>query len=203
MRLEKLIAEADAKRAYEEVMTNIERDCQPFLKQSDRVYYRGSNSANVAKMIQFVRPRSNRRPKDMPQHVHDALDKSFKKYFGWKVRSEGVFAGDRTGVIGQYGSLFLFFPIGKFKYVYSPYIKDLYMHINDKISGDLRFHADPDNDKLEKHDTDLLDELVRTEYEDKGLSGHIDGVEVSFYCPNGYYMVDYAMVNMIKKRFNL
>lgn len=69
--------------------------------------------------------RSDRKPRDMPKDLHNLLDKTFLEMFGWKARSEGVFVTSGATWEGEKDSLF--FPIGKFKYIWSPRINDLYM----------------------------------------------------------------------------
>lgn len=202
MKLERYLTET-SKKKYEEVLDTLARDCAPFLKETDKIYYRGMGGVSY-ELIQKFHARKDRKPKDMPLAYHNELDKIFQKYFGWKARTEGVFASGRRTMVSQYGSVFIFMPIGKFRYVFSPDIRDLYMHLNDMSPETAKLYDFDFNDnKLSREDKIGLDELVRTNYEDKGLKGLDDGIEVMFDCPNGYYLVDDAMVNLIKRRFRL
>ncbi len=82
--------------------------------------------------------RKNRKPLDTPIKLHNILDKMFQKKFGWKARSEGVFAAGKWYFSGSkdtyYGDTYLFFPIGNFKYVWSPKIDDLYEDLHWSIT---------------------------------------------------------------------
>jgi hypothetical protein len=69
--------------------------------------------------------RKDRMPLSTPLNIHNMLDTLFVKRFGWKVRSEGVFT---YGAEGYLYSHYLF-PIGKFKFVYSPRVKDLWDYL--------------------------------------------------------------------------
>ena len=103
----------------------IRRDCQPFLVETKgNILFRGS--VQHIKGIKKIDPRSDRRPTDTPGWAHKMLDGAFKKKFGWNARSEGVFATRSINNAEVYGVAYEFYPIGKFKYVWSPRIDDLY-----------------------------------------------------------------------------
>jgi hypothetical protein len=67
----------------------------------------------------------------MPDELHDYLDEQFKKKFGWKARSEGVFCVRSKQIAYNYGNPYSVFPIGNYKYIYSNKIHDLYVHFDE------------------------------------------------------------------------
>jgi hypothetical protein len=50
--------------------------------------------------------------------MHELLGDISKKYFGWNIRTEGVFTGSKKLALkfGQ-GNVYIFIPIGKYRYV--------------------------------------------------------------------------------------
>jgi len=68
---------------------------------------------------------------DMPDNIHKALDIMFNKYYGWKARSNSIFCTGLRSDASEYGErVYLIFPVGKYKYLYNPYIPDLYIELN-------------------------------------------------------------------------
>lgn len=128
----------------------IKKKCKPYIQEMRRIrakhfFYRGSVHT-FSDFIKEIKPRKNRQPKDMIIELQELLDEKFNKKFGWRPRSEGVFAtySDRTAT--EYGSeTYIFFPVGKYKYLYSPEVDDLYTEtetedILDYASGDIRVY---------------------------------------------------------------
>jgi hypothetical protein len=136
MRLKFYINEA---KSVDEIYEILSKDCKPFInefiKRKKTFLWRGTNK--YVDSIQKITPRKDRKPRDMPKEMHKFLDNVFKDNFGWYARSEGVFvASDRyfaedfskTGM-----DAYLFFPIGRYKYVWSPNIKDIYTWLGHSI----------------------------------------------------------------------
>jgi hypothetical protein len=106
----------------EEVIALIRKNCSQYLKE-DVTLYRGYKA-----QVKFFEktPRTNRRPKDLPFVVHEALDEMFNKKFKWSPRSEGVFCSPDTGATARYGTTYFFFPFDGYKYLWNPGIRDLF-----------------------------------------------------------------------------
>lgn len=133
-----------------EMAKYIESHCKPFLDESKRkgLLFRGIgtfaqsgefNLPGLTDAIPFaiITPRVDRQPRNMPKKFHTLIDDWFKDKFGLKARSAGVFAfgvkSSNTAASyaassnkGQGGFACVIFPIGPFKYVWSPEVHDLY-----------------------------------------------------------------------------
>lgn len=123
MRLIHFLDEDIESDAFEDIKKKIHAECKPFLKQSKGYpLWRGMQQLDMGKF----KVRKNRKPKDTPLKVHEEFDKIFKENFGWKARSEGLLTSGDRQVAGSYGTIFQVFPIGKFRFVWSKNVHDLY-----------------------------------------------------------------------------
>jgi len=139
MKFKKFLNEATLEK-IEEAAKMIARDCKPYLKEntivktsvgyifkSNGTLYRGCKGK--VDVFKKITPRSNRIPVDITVDIHKRLDVLFKEKFGWKVRSEGVFTTGSKFVAGCYGGDdggYIVFPIGKYKFVWSPKVYDMW-----------------------------------------------------------------------------
>jgi hypothetical protein len=118
----------------DEIIAILKRDCKPFLssRRSKRdLLWRGVKQKLNSDYVKIT-TRTNRKPKDTPKELHDLMNFEFKKAFGWKPRSEGVFTFTKASNAGGYGNqTVMMFPIGNFKYVWSNKIEDLWNEMND------------------------------------------------------------------------
>lgn len=110
------------------------KDCQPYLKElrknrADHFFYRGTRKRGDT--IIEIKPRQDRQPKDTPPEIQDYIDDYFQKKFKWRPRSQGVFTSYRTTEASSYGDLHMFFPKGKYDYIFSPEVQDLWGYIDD------------------------------------------------------------------------
>jgi len=112
----------------------IERDCKPFLNEVEKIgdlLYRGINASSENAIIKKTSRGNDRKPRDMPPQMHKIFNALFKKKFGWSPR-QGVFATYSENIADKYGSSYIFFHIGKYSYLYSNDIIDLYEYIDDE-----------------------------------------------------------------------
>ncbi|MFW6129888.1 MAG: hypothetical protein ACOC56_01815, partial [Atribacterota bacterium] len=147
--------------------------------------YRGYKK--VGKVFK-IKPRTNRIPRNTSLLVHDILDEKFKKKFGWKARSEGVFVVGNASEAGTYsmGEVFLFFPAGNYKYIWSPTINDLYLYSDFIITMPEKF-----------------DKILES-YTDKDLKKYMNNQtfyckEIMFKC-NEYYLVHVDFADLVLKK---
>ncbi len=119
---------------FEDFVLSVKRDCKPWLnavsKCERKTLVRGYHPKND---IELITTRKDRRPRDTDKPLHKSVNKEFKKTFGWKVRSEGVFTFGGK-IVGGYGiSSGIVFPVGKFEFVWSKEIEDFFMFTSQKI----------------------------------------------------------------------
>ena len=134
----------------------IKRDCQPFLREAKGAGFlmRGIKNFETpfTNVISAIDEKENklswgtlnkvvdRKPRHTPDKEHTVFNAWFEKEFGWKARSDGLFTfgdlGTNTTALSYYGDRHLIFPIGDFKYVWSPIVGDLYA----EYPGDLTDH---------------------------------------------------------------
>jgi len=118
----------------DEIKEILQKKCGKIIKiykNNNQFLYRGKRIAQTKSLILKSGRLENRRPSDTPYEIHDLLNIFFKKKFGWPVRN-GVFATSDSGEveINDYGNVHYFFPEDRFKFCWSPEIRDLY---EDKI----------------------------------------------------------------------
>ena len=70
--------------------------------------------------------RTDRAPLDTPQDIHDELDLWFQDEFGWRARSEGLFCWPLKFTSQWVQGKWLVFPAGKYKYIWSDKVDDLW-----------------------------------------------------------------------------
>jgi hypothetical protein len=136
----------------EEVFSKLESDCKPYLELLRSCYtdntelydlddrmevvqyfnkeipmiFRGSTNTWKENDIRYVEARKDRRPKDTNKKISKEIDEVFFKEYGIKPRTEGTFTTPVKHVAGHYGQVFMFFPIGDFKYLWSEEIRDMF-----------------------------------------------------------------------------
>lgn len=169
MRLHQYINEMTTPEDWEQITNALEKHCQPFLKElkgANALLYRGTDDVFHSPIRQY-NVRKNRKPRFIAQDLHELMDEWFQKKVGWKVRSEGLFtscdinlAKRFTGLPGT--KIGLVFPIGSFKYVWNPYVYDLYneydywlIHDKDKEYRDAKWHFEISSDLEEYKSTNL------------------------------------------------
>jgi len=187
MRLQQFIFES--KDITIDDIKQIKKECAEYFYESrfiNRNYPMYRRMKRKIRTYDIIIPRKNRKPLDTPKEIHDKFDELFKKEFGWKVRSEGVFcSGDAPS--SAYGDLYYIFPIGKFKYVWSPDIRDLTVEL--EHFGILYASPDGHYEKTDRKDIDeILPQLVST-YKDDDLQAALrSGNEISLKCKKYYVM---------------
>jgi hypothetical protein len=139
----------------------IRKDCGPWLSAikgcQHKAAFRGVSNTDILKDLTFIKAiRQNRKPKDTNRADHIALDNGFEKAFGWRPRSQAMFIINDYSVAQAYGTPYLVFPVGKFKFIWSNHISDLY--------GGIRRYAD-----LTDPDPLIAANALRELYTEEGL----------------------------------
>lgn len=186
------------------IAARIARDCQPFLKQSGfdpsdggTGIFRGQD--RIPNLFRKFQSRT-RKPVDSADDIHDALDRALNTLTGIKYRSHGVFATGDKREASSYGKACMFFPIGDFKFCWSPMIEDAYTVFDSGFN-----HHEPSsvtrgyikasyaNDR-EEYVNELEDFISsgRAGYRTDNLPVSRDKKhEIMFSCKE-YYLLDYA-----------
>jgi hypothetical protein len=133
MRLKQYINEGKTS-SFEEVITTIMDKCQPVIKEllpfhkNDSLLYSGRK--NTSDMF-IGKVRTDRKPMDTPIDKQKMMDLLFKKYHGWKPRSNSIFCTGDIAQANDYGKVYAIFPIGRFKYLWNPHIRDFFSDVID------------------------------------------------------------------------
>jgi len=163
---------------------DIEKDCKPYITEfkkskSLQFLYRGTERKISDFRILKSYIKTGRQPKDTPEDLHNLLNDLFSDKFRWNVRDGVSTSGtDNAG----YGTVYLFFPIGRYEYAWSPDIYDLWTEIEQKGNfeepePDLSIIEDEyDEDYGEyqsgywEYDGEVIDDPddIKMELEDKG-----------------------------------
>lgn len=220
MRLATYLNEEKPKYTDEEAISLLQKECSEYFKQAgdgERIesrcrLYRGSKKTmSWAEVLKKFYPRKDRKPRDLPIEAHEALGNALKQQFGWNPRTEGVFAqGNHANGLSDYGTVYYFFPVNGWSYVWHPTIDDVLMNLekNEFVSQDFGGY------RLGSYELNKLKETDKKVYQQK-LKIHIEkmkkylkvevknnysnknfkkaaqsGNEIMFNCPKGYYLVN-------------
>lgn len=130
MKFDRYITESRGDTSIVDMVETLRKNCMPYLKDvakinSDvRFLWSGRNDDRD---IFKADVRTDRRPKDMQWEYHEAYDYAFELKFGFNARSNALFVTGRYNSANSYGrNVYMIFPIGKYRYVWSDEIKDLY-----------------------------------------------------------------------------
>ena len=204
----------EAKQTPQQVADLIKANCQPFLKESgfsynnmdDSTLWRGVSGHIQLPAFSTQKVKTNRGPTDSSKEIHEVLDNYFKSKFGIKFRSNAVFTTGRCHVAEEYGDAFIVFPIGEYKYIWSPKILDAYRFFDNKKSkenrsdenrhgyGDIT-HALNLTSPLPPADSDEYTEIIKKylekvnpyiDHDLKKALGDGDGPEIMVHCAEYY-----------------
>jgi hypothetical protein len=190
MRLENYINESTDEDKLQIFLSEV----SDYLKEMNGVRLWRATNKDI-KGIQKFSARQNRQPRDTPLEVHKWLDDWFKKNFGWRARSQGVFAASTSGGIQMFGkNVNLIYPCNGYKYIYSNSIHDLTEYLDtqgyiNEVEAGGEWEIDPKFNDLRFREQ--LSKILKQEYTDKKLpDSSYNATEVMLYCPNGYYQLD-------------
>ncbi len=200
----------------------VQRKCQPFLKEwlpifkqgggvvDELFMWRGSETISGQYGVKPVR--QERLPMTTKEHIHQEIDRQMFKRFKIHGRSKTIFCTGSKSLAEGYGKAYMVFPVGNYKYIWSPKVDDMFVAISRTTSG-YRYNVERDVDiELHKlgYDTDLdfekremrkkkirerflkgnekaLDKLLKT-FKTTGLNVALKGRnEVAFECKSYIY----------------
>lgn len=173
----------ELKNAWEK----IQKDCGPVLKElknANDFLYRG-----MTRQGYFLKKkvRTNRQPLTTSKKLHQMFDMYFKGKFGWNARSNGLFVTGSSNDAASYGpKTYMIFPIGNFKYIWSPEVGDLFIFASqNKLTG---YEAEklPASIRYERT-SEALDD---GNYTDKRLAEAINSENEIMIKTDTYYAMD-------------
>lgn len=180
----------------------VNKTCKPWLTATkgcpQPVAYRGMRAGMNAKNIVINKPvRQDRRPLDTAKDISEPIDKAFEEMFGWKGRSNAVFVSGEEMMATDYGRANLIFPMGSFKFIWSPIIDD-FIHLKYRFKTEVHFR-----EFLKEYPTSaVIDYLKGAEYTDKYLCAALrSGNEIMINCKQ-YHAISLAAVKFfMRSRF--
>jgi len=153
----------------------LKEQCRPYIietKASPNFLYRGVDELLTRYIIR--KPRMDRRPTDTPVNVSNRVDDMFQKKFGWRPRSQGVFAVASPELASEYGRPYIFVPLGKYEYLWSPKVEDMYA----TLKKDLELEVEEFSYYIKTYKSTGLTQALLTDH------------EVMFKC-GSYILIDY------------
>jgi len=190
MKFQNFISEkfSDNQDELESIINNIKKECKQIINLYKNVktpIYRGIKGAD--RFFEKRNVRTNRQPRVINEESHKLLDKLFLKHYGWKARSEGLFCGSNSvsRTWGDYGIIYIIFPIGNFKYIWTPNPEDGFWEYLVKLERYNKANLEVSNDFIEN-----LDYAVKTDYYDKDIEKPLNKLfhdfEVILKCKSYY-----------------
>lgn len=127
MKVNEILLEAPVNVDIDGVISQIKRNCQPFLSEATPPLWRGMSYAkNKYTTFAQVQTEFQREPRDTPPIINDYIVSWLWQKFGIPLRKEHtLFATGANYQAAGYGKPFMVFPIGNFQYCWSPLVKDL------------------------------------------------------------------------------
>ena len=115
----------------------LRKNCLPACKdilEANKYFLRGSWKASHITQFKvgdeivrghIERPRTDRRPRDTPRWVHDAVDDFFEDKFNVQLRSASLFVSSGLREVTGYGKIYIVIPMGNYHSYFSPKVLDL------------------------------------------------------------------------------
>lgn len=129
------------------------KNCQPYIKENPDwkidPLFRGINDHKLVSIHQI---RTDRNPKDSRKFYHDLYNAAFAANNISSNRSNSIFCTGDSQKANQYGRVYVIFPIGNFKYTWSPTIEDLYNEAYSLLYNDVIHFKNADADVLTADD---------------------------------------------------
>lgn len=197
----------------DKIIKILEEDCNKYMNSENRVTYRGIKDISLKDGIAKLNTIKNRVPKDTNRVVSDMIDDAFYNELGYRLRSAGNFTTRAIPVAANYGTPYMFIPIGDYKYFWSEQIEDLfnyldeedwYHNISDAQSSYDRFieisNSDIDFDEYFddiKYEADGYINDIVSNYTDEKINGS-NYHEIIFMC-DSFYLIDLKYARFIEE----
>jgi hypothetical protein len=129
--------------------------------------------------------RKDRTRLDNNPQFHEVVDNIFQEKFKWKPRSQGMFCSSDRDEIEGYGSPYMVFPMGRFKYLWAPEVKDLIIQMNKAARqvGVFNGRNNDFDDETVRLFKEIMEPYIEGTYKDHDLHHAIDmGNEIMIGC---------------------
>jgi len=206
MKLQPII-EAESTQLARRIADTLKRDCQPFLNAIDGQVSQYPLLRGVSKLPAHYRVLTkhrvrlqNRTPRDSSAYMHDLANEIFTKRFGEPFRNSLFVGGYEVAERYANEALVAIFPIGQFRFVWSPKIDDFFSYFEDSPydaysnyahqTGISKHIADTEELFDVVKDKDVLEYFIPLYYIDHSLKDAISsGSEIMLRCPTYYALV--------------
>lgn len=171
------------------MLTLLQQNCKPFLTQAgwDHPMYRGVDRALPE--VSIHTNMGHRRPVNTSPAISKVADDWFLEKTGIKFRSNAVFVTGDFATARSYGDVFVMFPIGEFKFCWSPIVEDMFMMFSGMDSRNAQI-----DDLLLHRLTSALDDA---NYQTTNLIEAIDSTsEIMVHCDK-YYLLSEDMYKTV------
>ena len=167
----------------------IKRDCQPYLSQVKDPMMLRRGVARKGDRMAFGKKQAhltgrNPRGVQMKKH-HEAVNKYFTSEFGLPFRNGVMASGDQM-MVGVFGTDVAVFPIGEFKFLWSPNVRDL----NDQIIMKWADEVLHSNLHRRKEESKLIDLISNSGYQTTDLQAAIESKNEVMIWVEEYYTLD-------------
>ncbi len=199
----------EEKEIYKLYIQKMKKDCKKFINE-----FRNENTRILridrkkkSWRITPLMTRNKRKPTDTPKEISDIFDNEFKKKFGWKARTENViFCWIANENIKPFSNFRYVFPVGDYKYVWSPKVNDLYQKLfstSKMINAGLSDKITNDPEVIKYAEKTFKNELINT-YINKDITKYfgIEYTEVMINCKK-YYLVSPSVIKEVNEKLNL
>ena len=197
MRLYEKITKAEFSKISMDICNTLYKECSHFIAESrGNILYRGTTDTGIGH-IGKLQSHEDRKPRNTPQWLHDYLNDLFVAHLGWKERDGVSTIGHESG---HYGTPYLFFPIGDYRFAWSPDVFDIYVALQD-IARKTTKTWRQDVDSLDLNDMEVRKHILSlvNSYKDTNLFRAImKDMEVVFDCKE-YYLVNRVYKDDIKR----
>jgi hypothetical protein len=189
------------------LLETIHKECKPWVKEIGdfsittipNPVFRGIKEGIRVFRIKKGTRRIDRKPKYTQQEVFEIFDKAFADKFGWWARSKGVFTGSEH-LAYSYGKTHIFFPMGKYRYVWSAKYQKVWHNLTHPGTWDMMNDTQKRLHLLDQKE--IAQEAVRY-YKDRNIRGVMRSADIAyeaiFECKK-YLLINYKAYIAVSSR---
>jgi hypothetical protein len=199
----------DDEYLVKQIITRIDKECKQIINEMGGWSTWLTENIRVKdqyNLIRGMRPtslygirsaRSQRTPKDTWPEIHQIIDDWFFQKFGYRYRSNAIFAVSNVHTAESYGHPCLIFPRGHFRFCYSPDVEDLWdgvkMTLHKNFKSTVQKLATIESDEhFEQAVNQIISKLEGAGYTETNLReaiGYVYGSsEIMIGCKDYYYV---------------